>query len=131
MDMNNLVVAHKDSKNKAVFNQLLLKAFNELGGAENNAVDTLDFELKAAGVDCKRKSIIGKLSIMGVKSITKPKVKKTAKKDDGPTKKELINTFLKLTGTTADDFKTLPNLKKDDVKGLIAVYEAILEKLEV
>ncbi len=121
-NMNDLVVAFADKKNKAIFNNLLLKIFNELGGVEKGAVDVMVEEFTKADLVIKRASIIGKLSIMGVKSIVKPKEKKPTKKNEGPTKKELINTLLGSLGLKIDDISTLPNLKKADIQTLIDCY---------
>ena len=126
VNVNDLVVAFKDKKNKAIFNNLVLEMFNEFGGAEKDALPKIMDVLKAAEIDCKRASVIGKLGVMGVKSIVKPKVKSTKKKDEGPTKKELITELLPLLGLTVNDMTTLPNLKKADIKTLIDCYNELV-----
>ena len=126
IDANDLVVAFKDKKNKAIFNNQLLKMFKEFGGAEKDALPQIMDVLKAAEIDCKRASVIGKLGVMGVKSIVKPKVKSTKKKDEGPSKKDLIAELLPLLGLSVNDLTTLPNLKKADIQTLIDCYTELV-----
>ena len=121
VDMNKLALAYNDKKNKAVFNNLLLDMFNELGGADAGAVDKMVTELNGADIPIKRASVIGKLSIMGVKTIVK-KAEKTAKKDEGPSKKDLIRTFIEVSGADINKLSTLPNLKKADIAYLIELF---------
>lgn len=128
VDMNKLVVAFKDTKNKGPFNALLLAMFNELGGAEAGAVDLIVNEFEKAGIVCKRKSIIGKLGVMGIKTIVKPKARKTEKKDEGPTKKELISSFISLLGITIDMVDTINNMRKADIK---ALHSAVINLLPI
>jgi len=121
VDMNKLALAYNDKKNKAVFNNLLLDMFNELGGADAGAVDKMVTELNGADIPIKRASVIGKLSIMGVKTIVK-KAEKPAKKDEGPSKKDLIRTFIEVSGADINKLSTLPNLKKADIAYLIELF---------
>ena len=126
VDMNKLVVAFKDSKNKVVFNTLLLDMFNELGGAEANAVDLIGAEFTKAGIDCKRKSVIGKLGVMGVKTIVKPKKKAPKKDPDEPTKKELIISLVTFLSADINRLDTLNNMRKADILYLSELVESLV-----
>jgi len=131
VSMDKLLVASKDKKNKAGFNALLLGAFNDLGGAENNAVDVLNEALIDAGILLKktkkecRASLIGKLGVMGVKQIVK---KKEAKKKDPnePTKKDLINTLVALLEIEVADIDTVNNMRKGDILTIIHAVESAI-----
>ena len=130
MDMNKMLVAFNDTKNKAPYNALLLEMFNKLGGMEAGAVDLMIPELVKAGITIKRASLIGKLSIMGVKQIVKPKAKAAKKKDEGPTKKELVTSFLELLALTIDKADSLNNCRKGDMSNMIGAFKARIDFAE-
>ena len=117
--MNKLVVAFKDTKNKVVFNTLLLEMFNELGGAEENAVEEIMQELVKAGIACKRASVIGKLGVMGVKTIVKPKKKAPKKDPNEPTKKELVSSLVEAFGCSVNDIDTVNNMRKGQIEFML------------
>ena len=131
--MDKLVVAFGDKQNKAGFNALLKEAFLELGGAENNAVDTLnealieaDIKLKKTKKEC-RASLIGKLGVMGVKQIVKKKTPATKKDPNEPTKKDLIKSLVSLLGVELDEVDTLNNMRKGDIVTLINAVKVLKE----
>ncbi len=130
VDMNKLVVAFKDTKNKVVFNTLLLEMFNELGGAEANAVDTITAELVKAGIVCKRASVIGKLGVMGVKTIVKPKKKAPKKDPNEPTKKELVSSLVEAFGCSVNDIDTVNNMRKGQIQFMLTEVLNLNESID-
>jgi type IV pilus biogenesis protein CpaD/CtpE len=126
VDMNEIIVASKDKDLKAVFNGLLVDLFNELGGMEKDAIDVMVPMLNEAGIANSRASVVGKLSIMGVKKIVKPKTVIKAKKNEGPTKKELVLTFISLLRVNIYEVDSLNNMRKGDIKNLIKAVEELM-----
>ena len=132
VNMDKLLVAFQDKKNKAAFNKLLVDAFDVLGGADNNAVETLVDALIDAGINLKktrkesRACLIGKLGVMGVKKIVKKKV--TKKRDpDEPTKDDLVKKFVNLLELDLSDLDTLNNMRKGEIQVMIDAVKALIK----
>lgn len=125
VNMSEMVVLSKDKTMKAVFNAKLVEMFTEFGGVENDALPKVIEALKEAGIELSRKSVMGKLSISGVKQIVKQAPKKPKK--EGPTKKELINAFLKIVGLSISEIDSINNMRKQDIVNLTNAVKTFIE----
>ena len=124
---NEIIIEAYGKKDLKTVNTELVKMFN----CCNRNLGMLMGKLKdIEGVKAlSRKSIIGKLSYMGEKNIV-PKVDAPAKKDTGPTKKELVSKLVKLLECSIDDIATFNNVKKSEIEFVTTRIKLLREQIE-
>ena len=121
--IDNLVTFFK-GESKTVFNQELVKFFETDPEVDRN-LDTCVKLLNDAGIKLSRRQVIGKLSICNVKNIVPKKDTPKVKKDNGPTKKELIANLVELLGLSVTDLLTFNNVKKAEIAKVIEAIKAL------
>ena len=125
MAIKNLVSLFENGS-KTDFNVELVNFFESDPEVDRN-LDTCVKLLNDAGINLKRQQVIGKLSICGVKNIV-PKVDKPkVKKDNGPTKKELIANLAELLELSVTDLLTFNNVKKAEIAKVIKAVQALTD----